>query len=78
VISGWIIWEIELIEPSLAKIEPGQVAFVHDALAFVGGAERTLSAMLELFPGAPVYTLVHNPIALQDSIIARHPIIPLH
>jgi glycosyltransferase involved in cell wall biosynthesis len=50
------------------------VAFVHDALAFIGGAERTLAAMLELFPGAPVYTLVYNRKDLRGSIFADHPV----
>jgi glycosyltransferase involved in cell wall biosynthesis len=38
-----------------------RIAFVQDALPFFGGAERTLSAALEVFPSAPVYTLVYNP-----------------
>ncbi|HUF39261.1 MAG TPA: glycosyltransferase [Anaerolineales bacterium] len=41
-----------------------KTAIVHDALPFYGGAERTLAAMLEVLPGVPVFTLVHNRAAL--------------
>lgn len=49
-----------------------KVAIVQDALPFVGGAERVLEAVLELFPHAPIYTLVHNPSAFKNSVIDRH------
>jgi glycosyltransferase involved in cell wall biosynthesis len=38
-----------------------KVALVHDWLANTGGAESVLWALHELYPEAPVYTLVHNP-----------------
>lgn len=38
-----------------------RVALVHDYLTHFGGAERVLSALMELFPNAPVYTLVYDP-----------------
>ena len=65
-----------MVGPDHLGIDPRRVAFVHDALAFMGGAERTLSAMLELFPEAPVYTLIYNRKELQGTLIARHPIYP--
>ncbi len=37
-----------------------QIAFVHDWLITKGGAENVLAAMLELWPHAPVFTLIHN------------------
>lgn len=40
------------------------IAIVHDWLASsggAGGAEKTLEAVLEIFPDAPVYTTVYNP-----------------
>ena len=49
-----------------------KVAVVQDALPFLGGAERVLEAVLELFPGAPIYTLVHNPKAFKKSLIKDH------
>lgn len=36
------------------------VALVIDALPAIGGAEKVLMAALELFPEAPVYTLLYN------------------
>ncbi len=37
-----------------------KVALVHDYLTQYGGAERVLAALCELFPRAPIYTLVYN------------------
>jgi glycosyltransferase involved in cell wall biosynthesis len=63
-----------------------KIAFVIDALPAIGGAEKVLMAALELFPGAPVYTLLFNrekfaytPIACRDvttSFIQRLPFAP--
>ena len=41
-------------------IETPKVALVHDFLTQYGGAERVLTAFHELFPQAPVYTLVYD------------------
>lgn len=45
-----------------------RVALVHDYLTHFGGAERVLLELMELFPHAPVFTLVHNPETLGASI----------
>ncbi len=37
-----------------------KIALVHDYLVQYGGAERVLECFTELFPGAPIYTLVYN------------------
>jgi len=37
-----------------------RVALVHDYLNQYGGAERVLSAFCEMFPEAPIYTLVYD------------------
>lgn len=37
-----------------------RVALVHDYLNQYGGAERVLEAFCEMFPAAPIYTLVYN------------------
>jgi len=37
-----------------------KVALLHDYLNQAGGAERVLLALAELFPNAPIYTLVHD------------------
>ncbi len=38
-----------------------KVALVHEFLTQFGGAEQVLLALKELFPNAPIYTLVYNP-----------------
>ena len=54
--------------PSLPGVS---VAFVRDWLTVYGGADRTMAAALELFPTAPVYTLVYQPEHFRDTPIAR-------
>jgi glycosyltransferase involved in cell wall biosynthesis len=46
------------------------VALVQDALPFLGGAERVLESVLDLYPAAPLYTLVYNPAAFRDTPFA--------
>jgi len=43
-----------------------KVAIVHEYLNQYGGAERVLEALHELFPEAPVYTLIHDPHSMPD------------
>ncbi len=38
-----------------------KIALVHDYLNQYGGAERVLETLMEMFPEAPVYTLLHDP-----------------
>lgn len=38
-----------------------KVAIIHDWLTNMGGAERVILALHEIFPDAPVFTMVHNP-----------------
>jgi glycosyltransferase involved in cell wall biosynthesis len=49
-----------------------KIAFVIDALPGIGGAEKVLMAALELFPGAPVYTLLYNREKFVHTPIACH------
>ena len=37
-----------------------KIAFVHDYLVQYGGAERVLDALIEIWPQAPIYTLVYD------------------
>ncbi len=37
-----------------------RIAIVHDYLTQFGGAERVLGVLMDLFPNAPVYTLLHD------------------
>ncbi len=38
------------------------------------GAERVLDTVLELYPNAPIFTLVYNPDAFVGTFIAKHPV----
>jgi len=51
-----------------------QVTFVHDWLTAYAGAEKVLEAAIELYPNAPIYTLVYEPTNFKNSLIAEHPI----
>lgn len=42
-----------------------KIALVHDYLVQYGGAERVLEAFTELFPYAPIYTLIHDDEAMR-------------
>lgn len=48
-----------------------RIALIHDYLSHFGGAERVLKALMDLFPHAPVYTLVYDPKRLQMPIQER-------
>ena len=37
-----------------------KIALVHDYLVQYGGAERVLEAFAEIFPKAPIYTMVYD------------------
>lgn len=51
-----------------------RVAIVHDWLTGMRGGERVLEAMLDLFPGAEIFTLFHVPGSVSAKIEAR----PIH
>jgi len=42
-----------------------KIALVHDSLLKVGGAEKTLKALSEIFPESPIYTSLYDKEALQ-------------
>ncbi|MBI5254574.1 glycosyltransferase [Candidatus Falkowbacteria bacterium] len=44
-----------------------RIALVHDHLTQKGGAEKVLEAMAELYPEAPIFTLVHDPATFQSA-----------
>jgi len=46
-----------------------KVALVHDDLVQWGGAERVLAALSEIFPDAPIYTLVYDE---SNQLLARN------
>jgi glycosyltransferase involved in cell wall biosynthesis len=51
-----------------------RVALVHDWLTGMRGGERVLEALLDLFPTAEIFTLVHVPGSVSDRIESR----PIH
>jgi glycosyltransferase involved in cell wall biosynthesis len=50
-----------------------KVALIHDWLTGMRGGEKCLEAFGEIFPDAPIYTLVHRPGKVSPAI-ERHPI----
>jgi glycosyltransferase involved in cell wall biosynthesis len=52
---------------------PIRVALVHDWLTGMRGGEKVLEVFADLFPDAPIYTLVHEPGSV-SSAIESHPI----
>lgn len=44
-----------------------RVALVHDYLNQYGGAERVLESFTEIFPSAPIYTLVYDPAKISSG-----------
>lgn len=64
-----------------------KIALVHDYLVQYGGAERVLEAFAELYPYAPIYTLIHDPEAMHGvfaekriytSFLQRYPFVRKH
>jgi glycosyltransferase involved in cell wall biosynthesis len=51
------------------------VALVVDALPGLGGSEKVLMAAMELFPKAPIYTLIYNSPAFSHTPIARRRVV---
>lgn len=51
--------------------KPKKVALVHDFLVAYGGAERVLEAMAEMFPEAPIYTLLYDKERMGKRFLGR-------
>jgi glycosyltransferase involved in cell wall biosynthesis len=49
-----------------------KVALVHDYLVQYGGAERVLEIFTELFPQAPIFTLVYDPSQLYGAFLGKN------
>ena len=47
------------------------MALVHDFLVAYGGAERVLEAMAEMFPEAPIYTLLYDKERMGEHFLGR-------
>ena len=48
-----------------------RVAIVHDFLVQFGGAERVLAVLSEMFPEAPIYTLLYDKEKMKDKLANR-------
>lgn len=55
-------------------MEKPKVALVHDYLVQFGGAEKTLEALCELYPEAPIYTSIYKP-GNFSGLISNHEVI---
>jgi len=60
-----------LVERPAMSIQPKPVAIVHDWLNGMRGGEKTLEAILELFPQADVFTLLLDREKISDTISQR-------
>jgi hypothetical protein len=49
-----------------------RVALIHDHLMQAGGAEKVLEVLAEMFPGAPIYTLMYDPAITEKYFPGRH------
>lgn len=65
--------EKNIILSSENKLDALKVAIVHDFLVNVGGAERVTQTLAEIFPKAPIYTLLYDPKV--DEFFSRKKII---
>jgi glycosyltransferase involved in cell wall biosynthesis len=49
-----------------------KIALIHDWLVEFGGAEQVLAALLEIWPQAPIYTMIYDPKGQCASVITGH------
>ncbi len=55
----------------MVEIKNLKIALVHDFLNQYGGAEKTLEALCEMFPNAPIYTLLYDEEKMQGKFESR-------
>ena len=48
-----------------------RIALVHDYLVQYGGAERVLESFAEIFPEAPIFTLIYDPKLMHGKFSER-------
>src|SRR3990172_5168488 len=58
------------------KSKNPKVCIVHSHLVQYGGGEKTVEALCELFPDAPIYTAIYKPEAMSEKIRSRRVITP--
>jgi glycosyltransferase involved in cell wall biosynthesis len=59
------------LTPATTPTLPDRVAIVHDWLTGMRGGEKVLEALLELFPSADIFTLMHVPGSVSPAIESR-------
>jgi glycosyltransferase involved in cell wall biosynthesis len=57
-----------------AGLHEDGIALVHDYLLVLRGAERTFAAMADVWPGAPIYTLLYDQEATGEQF-GQHPVV---
>ena len=65
------VWRVERGLSPDAGISSLKVALVHDWLTGMRGGEKALETLCEMFPDAPLWTLVHVPGSVSEAIEAR-------
>ncbi len=53
------------------ELKNKKIALVHDFLTDLGGAERVLEVLCEMFPEAPIYTLLYDKEAMQGRFSSK-------
>ncbi len=61
----------EGVNPASTRLPQPQVALVHDWLTGMRGGEKVLQSLASLYPGAPIYTLLHTPGCLDPDLEER-------
>jgi glycosyltransferase involved in cell wall biosynthesis len=60
------------VHPNNEPLKDKKVALVHDFLVCQGGAEKVLLTLAELFPEAPIYTLLYDKKAMRGMFADRN------
>jgi len=55
----------------MTESKPKKIALVHDFLVSYGGAERVFEALAEIYPEAPIYTLLADPKLVEGHFKGR-------
>ncbi len=52
-----------------------RLAIIQDWLTSLGGAEKCIEALCEIWPEADIYTLIYRPDMFTESVISRHKVV---
>ncbi|MFA5994478.1 MAG: glycosyltransferase family 4 protein, partial [Parcubacteria group bacterium] len=53
------------------ELKNKKIALAHDFLTDLGGAEKVLEVLCEMFPEAPIYTLLYDKEAMKGKFATR-------